>query len=43
MVNKEQEADMSELKNLGTQFLNNDYESVPVAPSMINRRKPGGV
>lgn len=28
------------LPNLGTQFLTNDYESVPVAPSMINKRKP---
>ena len=28
-----------DLRNLGTQFLNSDYESVPQAPSMINKRK----
>ncbi|CAK67234.1 unnamed protein product (macronuclear) [Paramecium tetraurelia] len=37
---QQQQGDFDELKNLGTQFLNNDYESVPQAPSMTNRRKP---
>lgn len=35
-----QPQEFDELKNMGIQFLNNDYESVPQAPSMTNRRKP---
>lgn len=43
----EQEKKIEEVKNqdfntdnLGIQFLNNDYENIPQAPSMSNKRKP---